>query len=247
MSLEGSAPRPKSGAAAAYAQIKQGILTGELSPGQELREASLVAETGLGRTPVRDALGRLVVEGLVEVRPRQGYRVALVTLDSVRELFEMRRVLEPAAIDLAIARATDTELHELHELAARTYDHHDPASNDQFLADNRELHTQLAALSGNERLARALGALLEETQRLYFVSFDHTSTPIEQIHEHGELFDAILTRDSDRARAIAESQINSSRQEILDHLLHGASRPVGRSGGIVLVGSKSVSNVEQSL
>lgn len=238
MATSDESERPQLGASAAYQQIKHLILTGALSPGAELREAQLVALTGLGRTPVRDALGRLVVEGLVEVRPRQGYRVAVVTLDSVRELFEMRHLLEPAAVELAIERATDVELAELAEVAHRTYDQHDPDSYDQFLSDNRELHTRLAWLSGNERLARALAALLEETQRLYYVSFEGHSTAVEQLHEHGELFEAVLQRDAARAREIAEEQIESSREAILRHFIAGGHRPVGRAGSFVLSGNR---------
>jgi len=235
MAIDEERPRPRLGASAAYQQIKHMILTGALGPGAEIREAQLMAMTGLGRTPVRDALGRLVVEGLVEVRPRQGYRVAVVTLDSVRELFEMRRLLEPAAIELAIERADDADLAELVELARRTYDRHDPDSYDQFLSDNRELHSRLAWLSGNERLARALGALLEETQRLYYVSFDGR-TAVEQLHEHAELFDAVVERDAPRARRIAEEQIESSREAILRHFIAAGHRPVGRAGSFVLAG-----------
>lgn len=226
-----------SGATAAYEQIKGQILIGALAPGQELREAQLVEQTGLGRTPVREALGRLVVEGLIEVRPRQGYRVALVTLDSVRDLFEMRLILEPTAVELAIERGTDEQLHELRELASRTYDAADPLSYGQFLSDNRELHVRLAEVSGNKRMARTLAALLEELQRLFFVGFDGSSEAVEQLHEHTELFDAVVERDAARARQIAETQIRSSHERLLERFLHGSLRPVGKAGNFVLVGT----------
>lgn len=228
--------RAPSGAATAYELIKRMILHGELPPGSELREAQLVAQTGFGRTPVREALGRLVIEGLVEVRPRQGYRVALVTLESVRSLFELRQLLEPAAVELAIERATDAQLNELQELASRTYDASDPDSYAIFLSDNRTLHVSIARLSGNDRLARALAPLLEELQRLFYVSFDGTSQAVEQLHEHSELFDAIVARDALRARAICEAQIVASRDRILGYFLEGAHRPIGKAGGFVLLG-----------
>lgn len=235
----GSRETRASGAATAYEHIKRMILVGVLAPGHELREAQLVAQTGFGRTPVREALGRLVVEGLVEVRPRQGYRVALVTLESVRSLFEMRQLLEPAAVELAVARATDEQLSQLRDLASRTYDADDRGSYEQFLSDNRELHVGIARLAGNDRLVRAFAPLLEELQRLFYVSFDGTSEAVEQLHEHTDLFDAIVERDAPRARAICEEQIAASRDRILGYFLESAHRPIGNAGGFVLLGGDS--------
>lgn len=219
----------------AYEHLKHLILVGRLAPGQELREAGLTEQTGFGRTPVREALRRLVQEGFVEVRPRQGYRVSLLTIATVRDLFEMRLMLEPAAVELAIARAPQAALEELSELANRTYDPADERSYEQFLADNRELHVRIAQASGNERLARTLRALLEEMQRLFFVSRDGLAGANEQLHEHHDLHDAILARDAERARAIVVTQIESSRERVLQALIDGTQRPVGATGGFALI------------
>ncbi|MGH3879358.1 MAG: FCD domain-containing protein [Actinophytocola sp.] len=108
-------------------------------------------------------------EGFVEVRPRQGYRVSVVTLAGVRDLFEMRLLLEPAAVELAAARASDEELADLHPLAHETYVDGDRASYERFLQRNREFHVRIARAAGNERLARTLQGLLEEMQRLFFI------------------------------------------------------------------------------
>jgi DNA-binding GntR family transcriptional regulator len=203
----------------AYAHVKHLILVNQLTPGSELREAQLTETSGYGRTPIREALRRLVQEGFVEVRPRQGYRVAPVTLSRVRELFEMRMLLEPVAAELAASRASQQDLEDLASLGRQTYPPSDPAGYERFLADNCEFHARVAEAAGNSLLARALRTLLEEMQRLFFISLGPAAT--EQLHEHHELYDALLARDPARARAIVEAQIKSSRQRVLQALMAG--------------------------
>lgn len=231
-----SARRSGSATDNAYEHLKHLILTSELAPGEELREAMLTESTGFGRSPVREALRRLVQDGFVEVRPRQGYRVSLVTLASVRDLFEMRLLLEPAAVELAALRASQEELAALHALAHRTYVHDDTGSYEQFLQDNREFHVRIARASGNERLARTLRVLLEEMQRLFFISLGNRDISSELMHEHHDLHDALLARDVTRARDIVVEQIEASRARVLEGLIAATSHPA-RAAGVVLDGS----------
>jgi GntR family transcriptional regulator, rspAB operon transcriptional repressor len=216
----------------AYEHFKRQILTGGLAPGVELREGALTESTGFGRTPVREALRRLVQEGFVEVRPRQGYRVSVVTLTSVRDLFEMRLLLEPAAAELAATRASQEELAALHELAHESFVPGDPDSYERFLEHNREFHVRVARAAGNERLATTLRVLLEEMQRLFFISLSGNAP--ELVHEHHELHDALLARDAVRARRVVIDQIEASRSRVMAGLLAGA-HPTGRAAsGVVL-------------
>lgn len=210
-----SPPHAHSAADQAYEHLKHLILINELRPGMELREAALAASTSFGRTPVREALLRLVRDGFVEVRPRQGYRVTALSLARVREVFEMRLLLEPVAAELAATRAQEADLLALAELAGRTYDHN--SSYEDFLRDNREFHVRLAEAAGNSILARTLRTLLEEMQRLYFVSLGRSRS--EPLHDHHELYTAVLDRDPARARAIVEHQIEASRVQVLAALL----------------------------
>ena len=220
----------------AYEHLKQLILTGGLAPGEELREGALNESTGFGRTPVREALRRLVQEGFVEVRPRQGYRVSVVTLANVRDLFEMRLLLEPAAAELAATRATEEELAALHDLAHQSYVPGDRDSYERFLSHNREFHVRVAQAAGNERLARTLEVLLEEMQRLFFISVSGRDgdTASDLVHEHHELHDALLARDAARARQVVIDQIEASRARVMAGLLAGTT-PAGRAAsGVVL-------------
>ncbi|MEQ4209411.1 GntR family transcriptional regulator [Actinopolymorpha sp. B17G11] len=203
----------------AYAHLRHQILICDLAPGAELREANLAESTGFGRTPIREALRRLVHDGLVEVRPRQGYRVAPITLDDVHHVFELRLILEPAAVELAIARASDEALQELHPLAHAARRPDDAATYEQYLLDHLGFHAAIAECSGNPRLARSVRDLLAQMQRLIFLSVsarDANSPPDE---EHHDLFDAIVKRDSARAREIMIAQIEESRRRVADALV----------------------------
>ena len=133
----------------------------------------------------------------------------------------MRMLLEPVAAELAASRASQRDLEDLASLGRQTYPSSDPAGYERFLADNCEFHARVAEAAGNSLLARALRTLLEEMQRLFFISLGPAAT--EQLHEHHELYDALLARDPARARAIVEAQIESSRQRVLQALMDGAA------------------------
>ena len=223
-------PIQRGGTDEAYAYLKRGILHCDLAPGEELREAGLAENTGFGRTPIREALRRLVQEGFVEVRPRQGYRVSPITLASVHDVFELRLMLEPAAVELAIQRAPKEAIIALHDLAHAEYVHGDRESYERFIVDNLVLHVRIAESTGNQRLAHMLGNLLEEMQRLFFLSMDARDSSIEQMHEHHELYDAMLARDVEAARRIVIDQIEQSRQRVIDAMVTrvvGGDAPAG--------------------
>jgi DNA-binding GntR family transcriptional regulator len=202
----------------AYDLIKRAILVCEMPPGQELRELGLVETTGLTRGAVRGALGRLVADGLVALRPRKGYRVTSLDLADVREVFEMRRLLEPYAVELATERAPRQAVKALHDLAHATYDPADRGSYEQYVVDNREFHVRIAEAAGNRRLAQALRMLLEDMQRLTFLSLA-TREAMDEGHAHHDLYDAILVGDVARARALCEDQIEQARRRVVDALL----------------------------
>lgn len=202
----------------AYDLIKRAILVCDMAPGQELRELGLVETTGLTRGAVRGALGRLVIDGLVDLRPRKGYRVTSLDLADVREVFEMRRLLEPYAVELAAQRAPREAVKALHDLAHATYDAADRASYEQYVVDNREFHVRIAEAAGNRRLAQALRTLLEDMQRLIFLSLG-TRDGMDERHEHHDLYDAILVGDSERARVLCEEQVEQARRRVIDALL----------------------------
>lgn len=211
--------RPQTATDIAYGDFKRDLLTCELAPGSFLTESALAEATGHGRAAVREALGRLTMEGLVEVQPRRGYRVTAVSLTDVREIFGMRLLLEPHAAEQAALHAPREEILDLHDLAHAAFVSGDRDSYAAYIEANRMFHTRLARASGNYRLAAAIQQLLEEMQRVLFLSLATRGSGAVEPHEHHELYDVVLDGDARKARDVAVQQIAAARARVIDSLL----------------------------
>ncbi|MCV2488146.1 GntR family transcriptional regulator [Geodermatophilus sp. YIM 151500] len=219
-----------------HAQLKEQIELGELAPGAPLSELSLVARTGASRTPVREALRRLAAEGLVDLAPRLGARVSRVSAQSVRDLFEFRQLLEPAAIRSATERAAA-----------------DPAVRQDF-ADMRAGFARIQArtpsqersrafyeladrfdwaiidATRNEHLRRAIADLRPHTARLRNLSHLDPQRTDVSVTEHLAICDALLAGDGDAAASRIAGHLTESLRTIFRNL---AGSP---SDGLELLG-----------
>lgn len=203
----------------AYARLVDDIVNGVLRPGQRLTEAEVAASLKLGKTPVREALRRLVFERLVALHPRNGYKIASVTLHGVEELCGLRMVVEPAAVALAAGRFSTAQLSHLDKLARVGYDVSNRDSLRRFLKANREFHTVIAAACGNERLATLVDQLHFESYRIFRVQLINYPDPDDHVSLHQQLVDALRDGDKPRARRLSEREISASRHFILDSLM----------------------------
>ncbi len=204
----------------AYTQIKERIIDLRMAPGSSFSESGLAADIGIGKTPIREALVRLELEGLVEVIPRSGYRVSPVTLKDARDLLNLRALLEAEAARLAAGHAEDGEsLRVLEELCQASYDPRDSVSIRRFLRANTEFHATIASVGGNRRLARTLRQVLEQLERLFHLGLALSSREDEVVHEHQDLVEAILRGDPGEAARIALAQCRTAQQMVVQALL----------------------------
>jgi DNA-binding GntR family transcriptional regulator len=204
---------------AAYSAIKRDILECKLSPGQEVTERELAVRYGLSKAPLREALIRLAHEELVQSIPRSGYRVALVTIQDVQDIFALRTLLEPAATREAAGHIDAGELERLDEVCTAGYTPGDRASESAFLRANREFPVAIAAASGNRRLARILEGLLEETERLFHLGLAVRDRSEEMRHEHEDLIEALRQGDAEAAVRTTVEQIKAARSMVMDGIL----------------------------
>lgn len=179
----------------------------------------LVRQLRVGKTPVREALARLVHDRLVRSIPRHGYEVAPITLRDVQDLFGLRLVVEPAATQLAAGHVDAARLRRLDELCKAGYDVDDPSSIDDFLRANDELHATIARAGGNPRLAQEIERILDESERLFRLGLMLRNRTNEMAHEHQELVNALAAGDGDAARRIATKQILESQRMVMDALV----------------------------
>ncbi|PTB18664.1 GntR family transcriptional regulator [Trinickia symbiotica] len=216
----------------AYERIRRDILSCRFMPGSTLTESQLMSTYQIGKNSCRIALVRLVHEGFVRSMPRQGYRVAPITLRDVEEVFALRVQLEPLAARLACGRVDVPLLRRL-EAACRV-PHPERELSDQigvFLDANREFHLTIARASGNERLHRALANLLDEMTRLVALGFGVQGTKPEIKHDHNAMIEAFEAGDERRAETIARRHIETFRDMTMEKVYAslssaGASLPV---------------------
>jgi DNA-binding GntR family transcriptional regulator len=203
----------------AYATLKRRIITCEIEPGLRITEAQLVEGMGIGKTPVREALARLAQEGLVRSIPHHGYEVSSITLRDVQELFGLRLIVEPAAVQLAAGHVDATHLRRLDELCQAGYDLGDRESASRFLRANHEFHATVAQASGNQRLVDVVVRVLDESERLFHLGLMLRNRTHEMAHEHRSLVDALVAGDGESARRIVVEQIVAAERMVVNALL----------------------------
>ena len=207
-----------------HRQLREEIELGELAPGTPLSELSLVERTGASRTPVREALRRLAAEGLVDLVPRQGARVSRVSLQNVRDLFDFRCLLEPAAVRQATeAAAADPQLRRdftamRTEFARIQRRPASPARSRAFYELADRFDWAVIDASRNVHLRRAIAELRPHTARLRNLShLDPRRTEVS-VGEHLAICDALLAGDADTAAAKIAAHLAESVATIFRNL-----------------------------
>jgi DNA-binding GntR family transcriptional regulator len=195
-----------------YEQLRADMISCKLAPGTEIREAELAARFDMSKSPVRDALMRLEREGLVITLPRQGYRVAPVSLADVLDMFHLRAALERACIERIVLRASDEQLESLdafREFVPTDWD-------GGFVAFNRAFHRRIAELGGNARMRDQLNDLIDQLERAVQVSVANTRQGDSQVlvREHAAIIDALQARALKRAQRLAEQHIAQAGRRV---------------------------------
>jgi DNA-binding GntR family transcriptional regulator len=214
--------RPDSLSDRVYGEIKRDILSGAFGPGTHLREAELARRFSVSKTPVREALGRLVHEGLLDVFPRVGYAVTECSVGDAQSILEFRAIIECAAVELAARYITDTELEQLEAMANLDVRPRQRATYDEFFSQNRRFHLLIARASRNAELARAIAGLFDRVDRLLRYRLDiadEQSSLDEMREEHTALVDALRSRDPATARSTLVEALDRTRVHVLIALL----------------------------
>lgn len=198
-----------------YESLKGSIIYGDYTPGDMLNETVLAEFYGVSKTPIREALGRLVHEGLVELFPYKGYLVSKTSLQDLTDIFELRLLLESAAAELAAQYATVKEVKIIREHSGASLLNTDLQNRRvDFMKANVDFHCHVAQASRNGRLVKMVEGLLDQLQRELYVDLT-VSNVQEMVDEHMGLVDAIEQHDARRAKELMIEQIDRSRTRIL--------------------------------
>ena len=204
-----------------YEKIRAEILSCALSPGVEFREGELAERFGVSKSPIRDALQRLELEGLVEIAPRRGHRVTPISIADAEDILNLREILEAGALRAIVATHSDAGLRALDRLRVA-----DMTDIKAFTEYNRDFHLSIGRASGNTRLANAMAQLMENYDRLCIVSLssvrDHESGMEDALRDHNTIIDELQARNAAAAVRAAGRHIRKSRSRILRGLQNRA-------------------------
>ena len=196
--------------------LRQAILTGELKPGERLMEIHLANKLGVSRTPIREAIRKLELEGLVTMIPRRGAEVAQITEKSMNDVLEVRRAMDALCVELACDRITPEELQDLKkacdtfEAAVKTDDIKQIAQADVAF------HDIIYAATDNRRLIQLLNNLREQMYRYRIEYLKKKECYPQLLEEHQTIIDSIESRDKDRATQITGQHIKNQAEAVVD-------------------------------
>lgn len=200
--------------------LREAILRGELKPGERLMEIQLANKLGVSRTPIREAIRKLELEGLVLMIPRKGAEVAQITEKSLRDVLEVRRALENLAVQLACLRMSPQTLADL-KAAARAFEEILGGEDVTAVAEaDVAFHDVIYMATDNQRLISLLNNLREQMYRYRVEYLKRKECHKQLLWEHQEIIRAIEAGEIDVATKITEQHIDNQVEAVSDALRH---------------------------
>ncbi len=198
--------------------IREAIISGELKPGERLMEVQLAEKMGVSRTPVREAIRKLELEGLVEMIPRKGAHVAEVSVKDIMDVLELRSTLDGLATELAAERITDDEIKELKHIYSQFVSYVEKDNLPGIVKKDVEFHDVIYRSSRNDRLITIVSNLREQIQRFRVIYLKGYSNPREIANEHSEIIEAISTKNRELAKQVAQEHIRKQQEAMINSL-----------------------------
>lgn len=196
--------------------LREAIIDGILRPGERLMESQLAGELGVSRTPVREAIRKLELEGFVVMIPRKGAYVAGISLKDIADVFEVRAALEALATVLAAERITEEELEELERILVRKAEIIEQQEIALFIELDKKFHDTLYRSSRNQRLIQILTNLQDEVHRFRSVSLAYPGRMPVALDEHRKVVEALAERDIALAEALAWEHIENAENSLME-------------------------------
>lgn len=195
--------------------LRHAILKGELEPGERLMEIALAQKLGVSRTPIREAIRKLELEGLVVMVPRKGAEVADITEKDLRDVLEVRTALEELSIELAMKNMNDDDYKQLTE--ANKLFAKDSEGDDLIKITEADVafHELIYMETGNKRLIQMINNLREQMYRYRLEYIKDKSTHARLVDEHNRIIDAMVKNDVAAAKAAIKLHVENQEENIL--------------------------------
>jgi DNA-binding GntR family transcriptional regulator len=200
-----------------YEHVREQILSGQIAPKERLIETKIAQDIGTSRTPVREALHSLEMEGLIESIPRIGYTVKAISDREVVELWEIRCLLEGLAVRWAVEKAAKKLVKELKKNIVRAEEQVSRGNLDVFVELDGQFHETIARLSGGQRLLELTQALRRYVLRYRLESIYLPDVAFRAIEGHKEILRAIEKGDDAEISLALKNHLEQSKRDTLKY------------------------------
>jgi DNA-binding GntR family transcriptional regulator len=201
-----------------FENIRKAIVSGTFAPGERLMEIQMADELGVSRTPVREAIRKLEMEGFVVMIPRRGTYVANLSIKDINDVYEIRISLDVLAAGLAAERIEPEEIEELQKLLLEITEANEAGDMDKIVQLDTAFHDVLYKASRNDRLSNIINNLREQITGIRGTSMRYPGRMADTIEEHRALVDSIAARDPERAQNAARVHLENAEHTLLKAL-----------------------------
>ena len=195
--------------------LRQAIITGEFVPGERLMEIALANRLGVSRTPVREAIRKLELEGLVVMIPRKGAEVARITEKDLRDVLEVRSSLEELAAGLATERLDESSREKIQAALDNFREAIQTDDNPKIADCDVEFHDAVFEATQNKRLIQIINNLREQIYRYRLEYVKDTAYHAVLLKEHEEQVEAMFAGNKERAKEIMKRHIDNQEETVI--------------------------------
>lgn len=198
--------------------LREAIIVGELKPGERLMEVQLAEKMGVSRTPVREAIRKLELEGLVTMIPRRGVQVADLSVKDIMDVLEVRASLDGLATALSAERITEDELKELKHVYNQFVNYVEKENLQGSIKKDVEFHEIIYRSSRNDKLIQIASNLREQVHRFRVIYLKDYRSHKDLVKEHAEILNAIEIKNPDLAQSLAKAHIKNQELTIISSI-----------------------------
>ena len=197
-----------------FQSIREDILSGRYEQNTELKEAAIGAELGVSRTPVREALRQLELEGLVTIIPNRGAYVNMITAKDVQDIYVIRSMLEGLSARSATQSITAEQLDSMEETLCLSEYHTSKKNYEKLYELDSLFHEQLYEAGGSRILNHILSDFHDYVKMVRKATISTSSRSVTSTEEHRAIFEAIKEKDPDKAEALAKEHVKHTIESI---------------------------------
>ena len=201
-----------------HIKLKDGIIEGELRPGEKLSEIELARKLRVSRTPIREAFRQLQTEGYITVFPNRGAFVSKLPPEKIQEIYNLIELLEGYGAELAAVNIADSELDQLRKLQKRLIACAKRKKYKDYVEANTQFHGLITQLSGNRTLSSVTAELRARVYRYRLTSVTIPGYLGQYASDHGKIIDSMIKRDPVRAKKFMREHVNFVKKVLVNYL-----------------------------